>query len=283
MQLKCGNSVLDLTCPVVMGILNVTPDSFSDGGKFVAVEDATRQALSMINDGAAIIDIGGESTRPGATAVNAEEESARVIPVIEAIRKQSDCIISVDTSKPSVMQAAVEAGANIINDVRALQEPGALEMVASLNVPVCFMHMQGEPRTMQAAPEYKNVVDEVKNFLMHRVEAAIKAGIPGNNIIIDPGFGFGKTLEHNAQLFSALNKFVETGYPVLVGVSRKSMIGAMLNDAPVEERLYGSVALAALACNAGAKILRVHDVKPTFDAIKVAYKIAGEVGHKEAC
>ncbi len=285
MQLNCGNQSLSLTNPVVMGILNVTPDSFSDGGKFTTVETASQQAVKMLHEGASIIDIGGESTRPGAARISAEQECDRVIPVITSIRSQSDCIISVDTSKPAVMREAVNAGANLINDVRALQEEGALKTAAELDVPVCLMHMQGDPDSMQRSPHYNDVVAEVKSFLLQRAAAAVNAGIARDKIIIDPGFGFGKTLAHNLALFKSLKQFVETGFPLLVGVSRKSMVGAILNDAPTEERLHGSVALAALASYLGARILRVHDVKPTIDAIKIATSVTTVVddgaGQKE--
>ena len=274
MQLDCGNTQLDLSAPIVMGILNVTPDSFSDGGRFLAPDKAIRQALDMQQQGASIIDVGGESTRPGASAVSADEECQRVIPVIEAIRNVSDVIISVDTSKPQVMRAAAAAGANMINDVRALQEPGALTVAAELDMPVCLMHMQGTPRNMQCLPQYHNVVEEVKAFLQQRIVQATAAGIRSDKIIIDPGFGFGKTLAHNIKLFKSINSFVELGMPVLVGVSRKRMIGSLLNNAPVEQRINGSVALAALAGYMGALILRVHDVKPTVDALRVASAIA---------
>lgn len=254
--------------PLVMGILNVTPDSFSDGGQFTNKASALEHANQMIDDGATIIDIGGESTRPGAQAVSIDEELQRTIPVIEALSVNPDILISIDTSKPEVMKAAVEVGACLINDVRALREPGALEMAAQLDVPVCLMHMQGQPRTMQKEPRYDDVVTDVKNFLTERVEACIAAGINRQNLIIDPGFGFGKTLEHNLTLFKHLESFHELKLPILVGVSRKSMIG-MLLDRPVEERLPASLAMAALATWLGAKILRVHDVRETVDAVRM--------------
>ncbi len=252
-----------------MGILNVTPDSFSDGGQFVTQSTALQQVKQMLADGADIIDIGGESTRPGAKDVLLNDELERVIPIINAIREFSDCLVSVDTSKADVMRKAVHAGANIINDVRALQEDDALQTAAELNVPVCLMHMQGQPRSMQKQPEYKNIVEEVKQFLQQRSQACLDAGIKKENIIIDPGFGFGKTLEHNLDLFNALDEFVKMDYPVLVGVSRKTMIGQILKDAPVNKRVYASVVMAALATQQGVQIIRVHDVKATADVIAV--------------
>lgn len=253
--------------PLVMGILNVTPDSFSDGGRFNRPDTAIERVRRMIGEGADIIDIGGESTRPGAPAVSEEEELQRVIPVIEAIRHESEIPVSVDTSKPGVMRQAVAAGAGLINDVRALQEAGALEAAAELGVPVCLMHMQGQPRTMQANPQYDDVVAEVRAFLLARADACRAAGIGEQNIILDPGFGFGKTVKHNLTLFRHLDRLVEAGYPVMVGVSRKSMIGKLLNDRPVEGRLAASVGLATLAAWLGAAILRVHDVQETVDAL----------------
>ncbi len=253
--------------PLIMGILNVTPDSFSDGGRFNQTPVAIERVRRMIEEGADIIDIGGESTRPGAPAVSQEDELARVIPVIEAIRRDSPIPISVDTSKPPVMRAAVAAGASLINDVRALQEPGALEAAAELGVPICLMHMQGQPRTMQANPHYEDVVGEVLAFLQQRIEACQGAGIAPDKLILDPGFGFGKTVAHNLTLFRELGRFVATGYPVLVGVSRKSLIGKLLGERPVEERLAGSLALATLAGWLGAAIVRVHDVRESADAL----------------
>ena len=274
MQLKLGSH--SFTEPVVMGILNLTPDSFSDGGLFIGKEAALTRVRQMIAEGAGIIDIGGESTRPGAQAVSTEEELARVIPVIEAIRAESDIPISVDTSKAEVMTAAVQAGANMINDVRALRDPGALEAAAQLKVPVCLMHMQGEPRTMQADPQYQNVVEDVLAFLLQRVANCEEAGISRELLMIDPGFGFGKTLQHNIALFNALDQFVATGLPVLVGVSRKSMIGQLL-DIPVTQRMPASVALAGLASWLGAAIIRVHDVQPTVHAVKMCQAIKNTI------
>ena len=266
--------------PIVMGILNVTPDSFSDGGRFIGREAALRRVREMIEEGAQIIDVGGESTRPGAQAVSVEEELARVIPVIEAIRSESAIPVSIDTSKPEVMRAAVDAGASLVNDVRALREPGALTAVADLGVPVCLMHMQGEPRTMQQAPRYDDVVAEVLAFLEERVAACEAAGIPRERIILDPGFGFGKTLDHNLALFRALPRFAATGLPVLVGVSRKSMIGQVL-EVPVAERLAGSLALASLAVWLGAAIVRSHDVRETVHAVRMTAAVRGESPQQE--
>ncbi|OCW96252.1 dihydropteroate synthase [Alishewanella sp. HH-ZS] len=260
---------LDLSRPQVMGILNVTPDSFSDGGKHQQLEQAVAAAAQMLQDGATILDIGGESTRPGAAEVSLEQELERVLPVISALRSRFDCVISIDTSKAAVMSAAVQAGADIINDVRALQEDGALATAAALQVPVCLMHMQGAPRTMQQAPDYQDVVQQVLAFLLQRALDCQQAGIAATQIILDPGFGFGKNLTHNYQLLAAMDKFVQSGYPVLAGMSRKSMIGQLL-DVPVTERLAGSLACATLAAYAGAQIIRVHDVKATVQAVRVA-------------
>lgn len=260
---------LDLSRPQVMGILNVTPDSFSDGGKHQQLEQAVAAAAQMLQDGATILDIGGESTRPGAAEVGLEQELERVLPVISALRSRFDCVISIDTSKAAVMSAAVQAGADIINDVRALQEDGALATAAALQVPVCLMHMQGAPRTMQQAPDYQDVVQQVLAFLLQRALDCQEAGIAATQIILDPGFGFGKNLTHNYQLLAAMDKFVQSGYPVLAGMSRKSMIGQLL-DVPVTERLAGSLACATLAAYAGAQIIRVHDVKATVQAVRVA-------------
>ena len=251
-----------------MGILNVTPDSFSDGGVFLAPESALARARRMLDEGAAIIDVGGESTRPGAPAVSAQEELDRVIPVIEAIARALPVPVSVDTSKPEVMRAAVAAGAGLINDVTALRAPGALETVAALKVPVCLMHMQGEPRTMQENPHYADVVHDVRAFLEARIAACVAAGIPRERILVDPGFGFGKTLEHNLELLRRLGEFAGLGVPVLAGLSRKTMIGQALG-LPVERRLHASVALALLAVQNGARIVRVHDVGPTAEALRM--------------
>ncbi|QKQ28222.1 dihydropteroate synthase [Candidatus Reidiella endopervernicosa] len=259
-----------------MGILNVTPDSFSDGGDFLAAESAITHAQEMVEEGAAIIDVGGESTRPGAPDVTLEEELARVIPVIEVLSVSVDVPISVDTSKPEVMRAAVAAGAGMINDVYALRRPGALETAADLNVPVCLMHMQGEPRTMQDEPSYDDVVTEVASFLAKRIASCQLAGIGKDKIVIDPGFGFGKKLEHNLSLLKQLKQLCELGVPLLAGMSRKSMIAAVL-DQPVDDRLFGSVALATLATWQGASILRVHDVRETVDAVRMAEAVVNAV------
>lgn len=266
MQLECRNRRLDLSRPRVMGVLNVTPDSFSDGGEFLGAEQAVARAGEMVAEGADIIDIGGESTRPGAEPVSVEAELARVIPVIEALQGQVDALLSVDTSKPEVMRAAVDAGADIINDVCALQAPGALEAAARSRAAVCLMHMQGEPRTMQAHPDYANVVTDVAGFLRDRVAAAEAAGIARARLLVDPGFGFGKTLAHNLSLLKHLAEVADSGVPVLVGLSRKSMIGKLL-ELPVEQRLHPSVALAVIAVMRGASIVRVHDVAATVQAL----------------
>jgi len=255
--------------PLVMGILNVTPDSFSDGGNFLDKSAIESRVAQIIAEGVDIIDVGGESTRPGADKVSLELELQRVIPVIEWIKAHYDIPVSIDTYKTEVMQQAVAAGADIINDVNALRSKGAVELVAKLGVSVCLMHKQGEPENMQMAPEYNDVVKEVKEFLLTRAQVCEKAGIAKNKIILDPGFGFGKTLEHNTLLFTDLSEFVELDYPLLVGVSRKRMIAELLDNAPLEKRIYGSVAAAALAGMKGAAIVRVHDVGPTVDALKV--------------
>ena len=265
----CAGKLLDLSQPRVMGILNITPDSFSDGGDFLSFDLAMEQAHRMVEEGAAIIDVGGESTRPGAPPVTETEELNRVIPVIEGIAKDLSVPISIDTSKPKVMEAAVAAGAGLINDVLALQAPDAIETAAALNVPVCLMHMQGEPRTMQENPSYGDVVSEVKSFLSQRIECCLSAGISRDQLLIDPGFGFGKTLDHNLTLLRDLQELAELDLPILVGLSRKSMIGALL-DEPVNHRIFGSLAAAVLAVERGACIIRTHDVKPTADALAVS-------------
>lgn len=257
-----------------MGILNVTPDSFSDGGKFVRREQAIEQALRMVEEGAAIIDIGGESTRPGAAEVPLADELQRVIPLIEALAPELSVPISVDTSKPQVMLAAASAGAGMINDVYALRREGALEAAAQTGLPVCMMHMQGEPRTMQAEPHYDDVVAEVKAFLQQRMAACEAAGIARERLLIDPGFGFGKSLAHNLTLLKHLAEFHALGMPLLVGMSRKSMIGAVL-DATLEQRLHGSVAVATMAALHGAQLIRVHDVQATADALKMVAAVSG--------
>ena len=260
---------LTLEAPAVMGVLNVTPDSFSDGGRFAAAEAAIRQALKLADDGAAIVDIGGESTRPGADPVSEQEELDRVIPIIEAVRRESDVPISIDTSKPEVMRAAVGAGADMINDVYALRADGALEMAATLQKPVCLMHMQGEPRTMQEAPSYADVVAEVAQFLAARTQACAAAGLAEDLVVIDPGFGFGKTPEHNIRLLANLRKLADIGPPVLIGVSRKSTLG-MITGRDVGGRLAASLAAAVLAVQSGASIVRAHDVAETVDALRIA-------------
>ena len=274
---KNKDHVIDLKQPCIMGILNLTPDSFSDGGLFTNKDKALNHVKQMIDDGADIIDIGGESTRPGANEVSVDEECQRVIPLIKAIREISDIPISIDTSKTEVIQQAIVAGASMINDVNALRADGAVDLVAKLDVPVCLMHMQGQPRTMQHTPSYKDVVQEVKEFLMQRIEVCIAAGIKRENIIIDPGFGFGKSVDHNFSLFKHLDEFQKLKVPLLVGISRKSMIGAVLNNAPVSERLNGSVALATLAAWMNVNILRVHDVKATSDALKCCQSVKSAI------
>lgn len=259
---------LDLTSPKIMGILNFTPDSFSDSGKFFTLDKALFQVEKMLNDGAEIIDIGGESTRPNAEIITLEEELNRVVPLVDAVRQRFDCLISVDSSKAEVFRQSAQAGADILNDVRALQEPNALDTAAELGLPVCLMHMQGTPQTMQQNPDYDDIVEEVGDFLNQRIFACLTAGIPKEHIILDVGFGFGKTVQHNYQLLKHLNVFAQSGYPVLAGLSRKSMIGAVL-DKPVEQRVIGSVAGALLAVQNGAKIVRVHDVAETADALKI--------------
>ncbi|MBW8054085.1 MAG: dihydropteroate synthase [Acidiferrobacterales bacterium] len=252
-----------------MGVLNVTPDSFSDGGLFLARDRAVDHAIRMVAEGAAIIDIGGESTRPGARGVSVQEELDRVIALIEALQQAIAVPISIDTSKPEVMRAAVAAGAGMINDVRALRAPEALQTAAQLGVPVCLMHMQGEPRTMQEDPRYVDVVQEVKEFLRLRSQACRDAGIHAANIIVDPGFGFGKTLEHNLELLRNLGELATLGTPVLVGLSRKSMIAKVL-DLPLERRMIASVALAVVAVQNGANLVRAHDVGATCEAVRMA-------------
>ncbi len=263
---------LEFTRPQVMGILNVTPDSFSDGGRFLRPVSALEHARRLIGEGADILDIGGESTRPGAEPVPLEEELKRTIPLIESIRGFSDIPVSIDSSKPEVMRAAAEAGADLINDVWALRRPGALEAAADTGLPVCLMHMRGEPGNMQQNPQYDDVVSEVRDFLLQRAEAAQQAGIPRSRILLDPGFGFGKTLEQNLQLFRALDRFKATGYPLLVGISRKSMIGG-ITGRPVEQRLAGSIAFAVLAAQAGSDVIRVHDVAETRDALAIVQAV----------
>jgi dihydropteroate synthase len=266
MLLQCGSYRFELDRPLVMGVVNVTPDSFSDGGRFFDARQAIEHGKRLAGEGAAILDIGGESTRPGAAPVSADEELRRVLPVIEGLAGGS-AVLSIDTSKPEVMRAAAAAGAELINDVYALRLPGALEAAAESGCAVCVMHMQGEPRTMQKDPQYGDVVNEVKAFLEARVQSCRAAGIAAERIAIDPGFGFGKTLAHNAALLRGLGAFTALNRPVLVGLSRKSMLGRIL-DKPADERVYGSLALAVMAVLNGARIVRAHDVAATADALK---------------
>ncbi|MEE4075689.1 dihydropteroate synthase [Pseudomonas viridiflava] len=267
-RLPCGNRVLDLAHTHVMGILNATPDSFSDGGRYSQLDAALRHAQEMVAAGATLIDVGGESTRPGARPVSPAEEVDRVAPVVERIARELDVIISVDTSTPEVIVESARLGAGLINDVRSLRRPGALEAAAATGLPVCLMHMLGEPGDMQDNPHYQDLVGEVSAFLADRMERCEAAGIPKDLIILDPGFGFAKTLEHNLSLFRHMEALHALGRPLLVGVSRKSMIGAVLGR-PVGERLIGGLALAALAMTKGARILRVHDVAETADVVRM--------------
>ncbi|MFC0116622.1 dihydropteroate synthase [Pseudoalteromonas xiamenensis] len=279
LQLPRGRT-LSLARPIVMGILNVTPDSFSDGGKFNQIDNAVKQALVLLDEGAQIIDIGGESTRPGAPDVSLQDELQRVIPVVKALRALSDCVISIDTSKPEVMAQAIEAGADIINDVRALQEVGALAVLARYpDVPVCLMHMKGAPRTMQVAPQYDNLLAEIQAFLEARIEACVSAGIQRQRIILDPGFGFGKTLKHNFDLLGQFEAFEQQKLPVLAGLSRKSMFGQLLSR-DANERLAASLAGAMLCAQKGAHIIRVHDVKETVDVLNVLHAACNGVEHE---
>lgn len=267
-RLPCGNRVLDLAHVHVMGILNVTPDSFSDGGRFGQLDAALRHAEAMVAAGATLIDVGGESTRPGARAVSPVEELERVAPVVERIHRELDVIISVDTSTPAVMRETARLGAGLINDVRSLQRDGALDAAAATGLPVCLMHMLGEPGTMQNDPRYDDVAREVGEFLAERMNQCALAGIPAERVVLDPGFGFAKTLDHNLSLFKHMDALHALGRPLLVGVSRKSMIGNALGR-PVGERLFGGLALAALAITKGARILRVHDVAETMDVVRM--------------
>ena len=267
-RLPCGNRVLDLTRTHVMGILNVTPDSFSDGGRFAPADAALRHAEAMVLAGASLIDVGGESTRPGARVVLPQEELDRVAPVVERISRELDVIISVDTSAPIVMTEVARLGAGLINDVRSLRREGAVQAAAATGLPICLMHMLGEPGDMQDNPHYADLVGEVSAFLVERMEHCAAAGIATERIVLDPGFGFAKTLQHNLSLFKHMEALHALGRPLLVGVSRKSMIGQALNR-PVGERLYGSLALAALAVTKGARILRVHDVAETVDVVRM--------------
>jgi dihydropteroate synthase len=270
LRLSCADRVLDLSRPVVMGVLNITSDSFSDGGRYQSLDAALGHARAMVVAGAGIIDVGGESTRPGAEPVSQQEELDRVMPVIEALRGDVDAVISIDTMKPAVMRAALNAGAGLVNDVCALQAPGAVACVAASRAAVCLMHMQGTPQAMQAAPHYEDVLGEVGAFLQQRAAVCLAAGIASDRIAVDPGFGFGKTLEHNLQLLEGLSQLTAGRFPVLVGLSRKSMLGKLLGR-PVEQRLAGSLALATIAALRGARIIRCHDVAETCDAVAVAW------------
>ena len=279
--LRCGARTLDLSRPVVMGVVNVTPDSFSDGGRFLPAEAAVAHGVRLFEEGAAIIDIGGESTRPGAAPVSVEEELRRVVPAVEGLSKAvPQAIISVDTSRPEVIRQAIVAGAGIINDVRALREPGALEAVVATDCAVCLMHMQGEPRTMQRSPGYVDVVKEVKAYLQERVQRCRAAGVSADRILIDPGFCFGKTLEHNLELLRHLRELSpgepgSPGLPMLVGLSRKSIVGTLTGRA-TSDRVFGSVAFAVIAALNGALIVRAHDVAATVDALKIVAAYLGD-------
>jgi dihydropteroate synthase len=277
MKIQCGHHILDLEIPVVMGVLNVTPDSFSDGGRYAELPAAVARAEQLVGEGASIIDIGGESTRPGAASVDIREELRRVIPVIECLVARLTVPVSVDTSKPEVMRAAIAAGASMINDVTALRSAGAIDAVAASNVAICLMHMQGEPRTMQNEPRYTDVLVEVRDFLRSRVAKCVEAGISVTRLAIDPGFGFGKTMEHNLELLRRLPDLVAEGCPVLAGMSRKSMIGKMTGRKD-GNRLGGSLALATLAVQSGARIVRAHDVGATVDAIRILAAMNGRFG-----
>ena len=268
MLINCAGKTLDLSQPAVMGVLNVTPDSFSDGGQYLQMDAALRRAEIMVAQGAALVDVGGESTRPGAAPVSVQEELDRVLPVVERLARELPVPISMDTSKPELMRELARAGAGLINDVRALQMPGALAAAAASGLPVCLMHLRGEPITMQRGPVYADVVAEVRDYLAARVGACEAAGIARERILVDPGFGFGKTLAHNLQLLRHLNQFTDLAAGVLVGVSRKSMIGALL-DVPVGERLAGSLAAATIAVWRGARVVRAHDVRETVQALRV--------------
>jgi len=279
--LRCAGRTLDLARAQVMGILNVTPDSFSDGGRLyesqrLSVERALKQAARMVAEGATLIDVGGESTRPGAEPVPVAEELERVVPVVERLSRELDVVISVDTSAPEVMQAAVEAGAHLLNDVRSFSRPGALDVAARSDLALCVMHMQGSsPATMQLRPHYRDVTEEVEHFLQFQLQRCRDAGIENERILLDPGFGFGKTLEHNLELLNRMERLQMLGAPLLVGTSRKSMVGLTLNR-PVDQRLYGSLATVALAVSKGAKIIRVHDVAPTVDVVRMTEAVINE-------
>ncbi len=280
--LQCGTRELNLAVPQLMGVLNVTPDSFSDGGSYFSgnkpdIDKVLKRAEAMLDEGAAIIDIGGESTRPGAASVSLQQELERVVTAVEAITARLPAVISVDTSTPEVMVEAHAAGAGMINDVRALARPGAMQAAVNTGLPVCLMHMQGEPDTMQRKPVYGNVVEEIIDYLGMRISSCIESGLPQHKILVDPGFGFGKTLHHNLQLLNNLQAFKELGVPILVGMSRKSMIGQLLGH-KTQERLFGSIALATLAVANGADIVRCHDVAATYDAVRIASAVVKEGG-----
>ncbi|HHL2558624.1 TPA: dihydropteroate synthase [Yersinia enterocolitica] len=268
MHLMARDLVLDLTRPQVMGILNVTPDSFSDGGHHNNLDKALQHAERMLSAGATLIDIGGESTRPGATEVSEQEELDRVVPVVEALAKRFDVWLSVDTSKAAVITESARAGAHLINDIRSLQEPGALEAAAKTGLPVCLMHMQGQPQSMQHSPHYDDLMADVNQFFKHHIDRCIAAGIAKSKLLLDPGFGFGKNLAHNYQLLARLAELHHFELPLLVGMSRKSMVGQLLN-VPPQQRVIGSVACAVIAAMQGAQIVRVHDVKETVEAMRV--------------
>lgn len=279
MQLSARDRILDLTHPQVMGILNVTPDSFSDGGRHNSLNQALEHAQAMINAGATIIDIGGESTRPGAAEVSDQEELDRVVPVVEALARHFDVWISVDTSKAAVITESARAGADLINDIRSLQEPGAIEAAVASGLPVCLMHMQGQPRTMQQAPHYDDLLADVNHFFEQHIARCVNAGIDRSKLLLDPGFGFGKNLAHNYQLLAHLADLHHFGLPLLVGMSRKSMVGQLLN-VPPEQRMAGSVACAVIAAMQGAQIIRVHDVKETVDAMRIVEATLSAKGSK---
>lgn len=279
-SLRCGDRVLDLSRPRVMGVLNVTPDSFSDGGELhrdnrVDLDRVLSRAAQMVADGAAILDVGGESTRPGAAPVSPQQELDRVVATVEALAGRFDVVVSVDTSAPEVMRAAAAAGATLINDVRALQRDGALAAAAATGLPVCLMHMQGQPADMQADPRYAEVADEVADFLTDRVRAAVAAGIAKSSILLDPGFGFGKSVDHNLCLLNRLDRLAALGFPVLVGLSRKSLIGKLLGR-EVDQRLAASLSLAVIAAERGASIVRCHDVRETVDALTILHCVKQE-------
>ncbi|WP_294883353.1 dihydropteroate synthase [uncultured Gilliamella sp.] len=276
MEIRFQNHVMDLSFPQVMGIVNMTPDSFSDGGNYNNLDDAMRRVDNMIQAGATFIDVGGESTRPGAADVSTSEELDRVIPLVEKIARYFDVWISVDTSKPEVITEAAKAGAHLINDIRALTLPGALQAAQKTELPVCIMHMQGDPKTMQNAPHYQqDIYQEVDSFFTEHIQRCVTAGIAREKIILDPGFGFGKTLAHNYRLLATLEKFHHFNLPILVGMSRKSMVGQVLN-VPPKERVLGSVSCAVIAAMKGAQIIRVHDVKETFDAMRIVQATLAE-------